>query len=235
MCFLVSSMFCIILYHKCLEVGFLVGGKGLTRPLWVVQTLHFPGKGLFQDWPVLAPENWAPGIFWPIRVCCMPGAGSHAVSFCRWFILTVVFVEHLLSCCGLGASITEVSHIGTIYVYTSDPIKTVDSLPQVSFLCWQDFARGVSQHCWRAPAHAVWLHPEGTPGSWCLVSPQTLTHAPFPVAILLDPFAVINCTCEYHFYALCPFREPASLRVVLETLTHWPAWHSAADKENDSS
>lgn len=64
----------------------------------------------------------------------MRGVMSHAIiAFPGGYTNQVVYVEHLHALCGLGASVTEVSHIGIMYMQLTP--NALDNQAQVSFPC----------------------------------------------------------------------------------------------------
>lgn len=53
---------------------FVVGGKGLTQQLWVIQIRHIPRKGHFGDWPLIG--SWELSSWSILTDECFAGLGS---------------------------------------------------------------------------------------------------------------------------------------------------------------
>lgn len=144
------------------------------------------------------------------------GCDPYYKSFPGGFTNNVIYGE-CLSLWGFGASVTEVSHVGVIYICDWPPIKTLDNPIQVSLPCQQDFAHDVTNHCWRNYAHSVWLCWEGILGSLCW----------FPADFAPCSFSFWDLTISFCYNKLYlwiqplgplhPFRDSSSLMVVFET------------------
>lgn len=144
------------------------------------------------------------GLFWPIRVFCMPWILSHAITvFQMVYTDNVIYGEHLLSLGGFGASVTAASHVGTM---DWPSIKTLDNQAQVILSCWQDSTLVFTHHGWKNYAHPVWLGWEGTLGS-CAWFPADFALCTFS---LWDLTILFSCNKLYPWtpQLLSPYREP---------------------------